>query len=71
MYVTACKYHLQSLNSVVVVRYPNQFLSFFYSIILFITSSITIRKMMGHKMHPWLAPVFIAMVSDNLPSCTT
>jgi hypothetical protein len=71
MYVTACKYHLQSLDPLVVVRYPTQCLSLFPSIILFITSSITIRKIMGHKMHPWLTPAFIATVSDNLPSCTT
>jgi hypothetical protein len=30
MYVTACKYHLQSLDPLVVVRYPNQFLSLFF-----------------------------------------
>jgi hypothetical protein len=69
--MTACKYHLQSLNPLVVVRYPNHFLSCLHSIILFITSSITIWKIMRNKMHPWLTPIFNAMVLDNLLSCTT
>jgi hypothetical protein len=34
MHMAPCKYHLQSLNPLVVARYPDKFFSFFPSIII-------------------------------------